>query len=295
METWIDRYLHYLVIEKGLSDATLEAYSRDLHQFRMYVQTTQAPFPDAIDTPFLLAYLIDLRDVGLAARSRARHIVSLRGFFQYIKKAGGIAANPITVIELPKTGRPLPDILSRDETIRLIEAPDTTTSRGMRDGAMLELLYAAGLRVSELIHVKTQDINTEAGFIRVFGKGAKERLVPIGSMAREKIETYKTHTRPQLLNGHTSSYLFVARAGNPMTRQGFWKLIRKYAVKAGILKKISPHTIRHSFATHLLEGGADLRSVQVMLGHADIGTTQIYTHVSRDYLRSLHRKYHPRG
>ena len=198
-------------------------------------------------------------------------------------------------MELPKQGQKLPDVLSRKDVEQLLRAPDKTIAKGARDAAMIELLYAAGLRVSELIVLKLQDVNLEACFTRVFGKGSKERVVPFGRYARESLDLYIQHARPQLLKTYTSPFLFVARAVNPMSRKGFWKLLKRYALKAGITKNITPHTLRHSFASHLLEGGADLRTVQVMLGHVDISTTQIYTHVARKHLKEIHAQFHPRG
>jgi integrase/recombinase XerD len=198
-------------------------------------------------------------------------------------------------VDLPKAGLRLPDVLKVDEVLQLLEAPDPSKPLGVRDAAMLELLYAAGLRVSELIKVGMANINLEACFVRVIGKGSKERIVPIGLVAKKKIDDYLTSGRPILLKGRPSPYLFVTRSAMSMTRQGFWKLLRQYALKAGISHRISPHTLRHSFATHLLERGADLRSVQVMLGHVDISTTQIYTHVAQERLKAVHTQYHPRG
>jgi integrase/recombinase XerD len=198
-------------------------------------------------------------------------------------------------VDLPKIGMKLPDVLSIEEIKSIINAPDILKPKGLRDACMFELLYAAGLRVSELIAVKLQDINLEVGFVRTFGKGSKERMVPIGSHARDKIRDYLANARPTLVKNHVSHFLFVAHAGKPMTRQGFWKLLKKHALVAGITKDITPHSFRHSFASHLLEGGADLRAVQMMLGHVDISTTQIYTHVAKDHLKKLHKQYHPRG
>ena len=206
-----------------------------------------------------------------------------------------IELSPAQLVELPKQGQKLPDVLSQSEIELLLSSPDKTIPTGVRDAAMIELLYAAGLRVSELTLLKLQDVNLEACFTRVFGKGSKERVVPFGRYARESLDLYIQHARPLLLKTFTSPFLFVARAGNPMTRQGFWKLLKRYALKAGIPKNITPHTLRHSFASHLLEGGADLRTVQVMLGHVDISTTQIYTHVARKHLKEMHEKFHPRG
>ncbi len=290
----IDAYLNYLLVEKGLSDNTLEAYSRDLVDYVKYLKEQGLAGVSADDTTVVLKYLIDLRQAGLNKRSRARHLVALRGFYKYLVQEKVIAANPVTIVDLPKVGIKLPHVLSVEEIASLLNAPDTTSLKGLRDAAMLELMYAAGLRVSELVGILLQNVNTEVSFVRVYGKGARERVVPIGTYARDRLVEYIDTARPRLLKEHTSAYLFVAWRGNPMTRQGFWKLLKKYARAAGIQKTVTPHSLRHSFASHLLEGGADLRSVQTMLGHADIATTQIYTHVALSYLKRVHAKYHPR-
>jgi integrase/recombinase XerD len=247
------------------------------------------------DTPVILKHLISMRNTGLGARSRARHLVTIRGFYRFLVQEKLLKHDPTRLIDLPKSGLKLPDVLSVEDVKLLLSIPDTKTPTGSRDAAMIELLYAAGLRVSELINLKLQAVNMEAGFVRVFGKGSKERVVPIGLFAKEKIDDYLKSARPLILKSIVSRYLFVARAGKPMTRQGFWKLIKRYALKAGFNKKITPHSLRHSFASHLLEGGADLRAVQLMLGHVDISTTQIYTHVAREHLKKIHEKFHPRG
>lgn len=291
----IDQYLNFLLIEKGLSENTLASYGSDLATFTDFLCAQGINQLEELDTAVVLKHLINLRKSGLGARSRARHLVSIRGFFKFLVREAAISRDPTALIDLPKTGLKLPEILSIEDIGMLLKAPDTTHHRGLRDAAMLELLYAAGLRVSELTHVKLQDVNLEAGFVRVFGKGAKERIVPIGTFAQKSIATYIKQGRPLQLKKLASPYLFVARAGKPMTRQGFWKLLKKYAAKAGIVKPVKPHLLRHSFASHLLEGGADLRAVQMMLGHADISTTQIYTHVAQDHLRRIHAEYHPRG
>lgn len=291
----IDQYTSYLAVEKGLSSSTLESYGSDLARFQRFLAGNKIKRIRDVDTASVLKYLLRLRDDGLGIRSRARHLVTLRGFFRFLVQEKYISADPARLIDLPKSGLKLPDVLSVTEIIRLLQTPDTTRYKGMRDAAMLELLYAAGLRVSELISLKFQDINLEAGFVRVFGKGSKERLVPIGEHAKHKLDLYIKTARPALLKNLTSPYLFLGRAGRPMTRQGFWKIVKNYALAAGCDKKITPHTFRHSFASHLLEGGADLRAVQMMLGHADISTTQIYTHVTRDHMKHMHEKYHPRG
>lgn len=291
----IDQYLNYLVVEKGLADATISAYSTDLSHFLGFLDENKITRIQDADTVVILKYLLILRDDGLGLRSRARHVVSLRGFYRFLTSEKILGLDPARLVDLPKFGLKLPHVLSVDEIANLLNAPVITKPKGSRDAAMLELLYAAGLRVSELLSVKLQDINLEAGFVRVMGKGSKERIVPVGSHAREKIGEYLKSARQVLLKHFVSHYLFVARTGKPMTRQGFWKLIKQYAAIAGCEKKISPHTFRHSFASHLLEGGADLRAVQMMLGHVDISTTQIYTHVARDHMKRMHERYHPRG
>lgn len=291
----IDQFLNYLLVEKGLAQKTLEAYSRDIIRYRSFLAENNSTAFSEEDAPLILKHLILLRKKGLQARSRARHLVAIRGFYRFLVQEKILRNDPTRLIDLPKSGLKLPHVLSREEIELLLKAPDIRKPIGLRDAAMLELLYAAGLRVSELINLKLQDINLEAGFVRVFGKGSRERVVPIGSHAREKVSTYLKAVRSRRLKQTTSPYLFIARAARPMTRQGFWKLLRRYALQAGLKKKITPHSLRHSFASHLLEGGADLRAVQVMLGHVDISTTQIYTHVTRDHLKKLHQKFHPRG
>jgi len=290
----VDQYLNYLLIEKGLSKKTIESYSSDLTRYLNFLKTKKIKTISNADTPAILKHLISLRNAGLGARSRARHLVSIRGFYRFLVEEKVIENDPTRIIDLPKSGLRLPDVLSFEEVERLLNAPDINKPTGARDAAMIELLYAAGLRVSELINLKLQDINLEACFVRVFGKGSKERVIPIGLYAKEKIDYYIKTFRSKLLKNLASPYLFVARAGKPMTRQGFWKLFGKYGQKAGIARKIKPHSLRHSFASHLLEGGADLRSVQIMLGHVDISTTQIYTHVAREHLKKIHEKFHPR-
>ncbi len=291
----VDQYLNYLLVEKGLSTLTIDSYSRDMGRYVRFLRANKMANISETDTPAILKYLLKLRDQGLCMRSRARHLVTIRGLYRFAVQEKFLKKDPARLIELPKSGVKLPDVFSFDEIQKLLDSLDTTTPKGLRDAAMVELLYAAGLRVSELIHVKMAEISLEAGFVRVSGKGDKERVIPIGSHAREKIRAYLSHGRPKLLKERVSSYLFVARAGNPMTRQGFWKLLKRCSAQAGIKKEITPHSLRHSFASHLLEGGADLRAVQMMLGHVDISTTQIYTHVARDHLRKMHEKYHPRG
>jgi integrase/recombinase XerD len=290
-----DQFINYLVVEKGLSGNTVAAYSKDLI---LYLKSLRAngiyDISDA-DMALVLKHMIDLREAGLGPRSRARHLVTLRGFYRFLVREKVLETNPAQMVDLPKAGRKLPGVLKVEEVVRLLETPDTSKPLGVRDAAMLELLYAAGLRVSELIKVGIANINLEACFVRVLGKGSKERVVPIGQAAKKKVDVYLASGRPILLKGQPSPYLFVTRSAMPMTRQGFWKLLKQYALKAGLSHKITPHALRHSFATHLLKRGADLRSVQVMLGHVDISTTQIYTHVAQERLKAVHTRYHPRG
>ncbi|VFQ47176.1 site-specific tyrosine recombinase XerD [Desulfoluna butyratoxydans] len=291
----IDQFMTHLRVERGLAELSIDAYASDLTRYAGFMEDNGMADVTEDDTYAILKHMIGLRDEGLGSRSRARHLVSIRSFYRFLAEEKVLVSDPSSLIEFPKTGLKLPDTLSVSDVKKLLEAPDPSSARGMRDAAMIELLYAAGLRVSELIHLSLNDINLEAGFVRVFGKGSKERVVPMGRFAVDKLRTYLTTGRPLLLKHVTSSTLFVARAGKPMTRQGFWKLLNKYTALAGLTGKISPHTLRHSFATHLLMGGADLRVVQVMLGHTDISTTQIYTHITGDHLQAMHRTCHPRG
>ena len=295
MDSLVDQYLQYILVEKGLAAQTISAYSRDLVRYIGYLKKKRIHKIKDADTAVILRYLIHLRNSGLGTTTRARHLVTIRGFYRFLVQEKHISTNHAKVVDLPKRQMALPDVLSVDEVRNLLETPEPFTPAGYRDAAMLELLYAAGLRVSELINLKLLDVNLEACFLRVTGKGSKERVVPFGSFAKQRLDDYLKFARPGLLKERISAYLFTARAGQPMTRQGFWKLLRKYAQKSGLVKHISPHTLRHSFATHLLEGGADLRTVQVMLGHVDISTTQIYTHVAQKHLKEIHTKYHPRG
>jgi integrase/recombinase XerD len=291
----IDRFMNHLLVERGLAPATLESYSRDLLAYAEFLDGSGVRTVSAEDAALILKHLIHLRRAGLGARSRARHLVSVRGFYRYLTREGVLPTDPSKLLDMPKSSLKLPDVLSVEEVRRLLNAPKSDRASGVRDAAMLELLYAAGLRVSELVGLKIQDVHLDGGYVRVLGKGSKERIVPIGQFARDRILVYLEQARGRLTGAIQSRFLFVARAGRPMTRQGFWKLLRTYARAAGLVRKVTPHSLRHSFATHLLEGGADLRAVQVMLGHADISTTQIYTHVAADRLREVHRKFHPRG
>ena len=295
MHTVIDEYLNFLAIEKGVSLNTLEAYSRDLTRYMGFMEDRGTVGIRTITANDVIAFLGNLRNNGLTPNSVNRTLAALRGFYKYLLREKVIENNPVAHIELAKIWMRLPDTLSRAEMDHLLEQAVADSPLGMRDRAMLELMYATGIRVSELISISMNSINWQVGFLIVLGKGNKERIVPVGQPALTFITRYISEGRSKLLKRTMSNVLFVNRSGTGLTRQGFWKIVKKYATKAGLENKVHPHTFRHSFATHLLEGGADLRSVQVMLGHSDISTTQIYTHVTRERLKDIHKKYHPRG
>lgn len=290
----LDRYRDYLVVEKGLSENSLSAYTRDLAVFSANMSELGVSGAQEIDTGHVLKHLLSLRDQGLSARSRARHLVAVRGFFRFLIADKLLEKDPARLVDLPKSGMRLPDTITLSEMERLLDAPDDRTPLGVRDRTMLEVGYGAGLRVSELVGVLLTDISLEAGFVRVLGKGDKERLVPIGQMAIDKIGDYLEFSRPRLSSGRLCPNLFIGQGGRKLTRQAFWKRLKIWAKKAEIEKRLTPHTLRHSFASHLLEGGADIRVVQEMLGHVDISTTQIYTHVAREHLKNAHKRFHPR-
>ena len=294
MHELVDTYMDHLTIEKGLSANSITAYGTDLASYINYLSDNGIEALDNADTTAILGWLVYLTRQGLSAKSRARHLISIRGFYKYLTAEKLISVNPLKDIDIPKTGRHLPGVISVNEVEALLNACDITTPKGQRNLAMMEIMYGAGLRVSELVFLKVVDVNLDAGLVRVMGKGAKERIVPIGSKAKDAVRIWLDQGRPTTLKQLSSDFLFIARAGKPMTRQSFWKIIKKYALVAGIVRPVSPHTLRHSFATHLIEGGADLRSVQTMLGHSDISSTQIYTHISRDYLIKMHHEFHPR-
>jgi integrase/recombinase XerD len=291
----IDEYLNYLAVEKGASRNTLEAYGRDLNRYAVLIQERGIKEVHEISPDDVIYYMAELKRRGLSANSINRGLAALRGFYKFLLREKKIEQNPVAEIELAKVWMRLPDTLSHDDMDKLLSQPGIRTDSAIRDTAMLELMYATGLRVSELISLTTNNINWQIGYLDVQGKGNKELIVPIGRVAYEKVRRYLDDVRPKYMKGPQTKVLFLNKSGQGMTRQGFWKLVRKYAIEAGLQKKVHPHTFRHSFASHLLEGGADLRSVQMMLGHADISTTQIYTHVTREHLKKIHKKYHPRG
>ena len=297
MNDLIDEYLNFLAVEKGASHNTIEAYSRDLNRYVCFVKKYGIQTVTDITPDDVISYLTELKKDGLTENSINRGLAAIRGFYKFLlrEKKAGIGQNPVANIELAKVWMRLPDTLSQEEMNLLLAQPGVKTSSAIRDTAMLELMYATGLRVSELISLTINSINWQVGYLVTIGKGNKERIVPIGRSAYDYLRQYVDEVRPRLLKGQPTNIIFLNRSGKGLTRQGFWKITKKYVIKSGLGKKIHPHTFRHSFASHLLEGGADLRSVQLMLGHADIATTQIYTHITRERLREIHQKYHPRA
>ena len=290
----LDQFISHLRIERGLSENTVSSYSSDLIKYFNYLERKKKP-PIVVGREDISEYLVSIKkNNAYSARTIARNLSAIKMFYRFLIGEGRLTDNPARLLEPIKLPGRLPGTLSHNEVDRLLEVPDNTTSLGQRDSAMLELLYATGLRVSELVGLHLVNINLEPGFVRTIGKGSKERLVPMGDKARDAIKLYLTYGRPDLIRGKNIPFVFLNSRGTSISRQGFWKIIKKYGIMAGVTKKITPHSLRHSFATHLLEGGADLRSVQIMLGHSDISTTQIYTHVSRERLKQIHEKYHPR-
>ena len=290
MDKLVDNFMMYLKVERRLSANTLEAYGKDLSRF---ISVLGDFAPEDLGREHFEKYITSIA-TDLSPRSVSINISAVRTFFKFLVSENIVKTNPLRLFDGPHFGRNLPKFLSIEEVDRLLGSPDPVTPKGLRDKAMLELLYASGLRVSELISIKITQVNLERGFVRIMGKGSKERVVPMGDKAINAIKDYLKSGRGRFVKTKTESFLFLNNNGTAMTRQGFWKNIRDYGVISGISTKISPHVLRHSFATHLLEGGADLRAVQMMLGHADITTTQIYTHVSRKRLIDLHKKCHPR-
>ncbi|HID93664.1 MAG TPA: site-specific tyrosine recombinase XerD [bacterium (Candidatus Stahlbacteria)] len=291
----IDRFINYLMIERGSSQNTCNSYKRDIEKFLNFLkQKKKNPINAKGDD--IENFILYLESIGLKRRSICRAISSIRVFYNFLLEEGELKTSPAVNIETPKFMRSLPSVLSQDEVRRIIEAPDTSFSPlGLRDRAMFELLYATGLRIGELLDLKLSNLFLDEGFLRQIGKGGRERIVPIGKYAKEWVSLYIREARPILKKNKSTEILFLNRRAGKLSRMGFWKILRRWAVKAGINKKVTPHTFRHSFATHLLEGGADLRSVQAMLGHASITTTEIYTHVDRERLKEAIKVYHPRG
>ena len=293
MKKYVSEYTDFLKIEKRQSQNTVESYRRDVSRFAKYLSNNQLGGAKTSDVRSFLVFLRN--EEGLAPSSVARCLSSLKSFYNFLYIESLISENPIETIASPRPWRKLPNVMSMQEVDALIAAPDINTLTGVRDLAMLELMYATGLRVSELVSLKMSAVNLEVGYLRTLGKGSKERVVPIGDIAKTTIENYVINARPLFQKKCTTEDLFLTRLGNAMTRQGFWKILKKYSIKAKIVGTVSPHALRHAFATHLLERGADLRSVQKMLGHADISSTQIYTHVLRERMREVHERFHPRA
>jgi len=291
----LERFRDYLALEAGNSGNTVASYLRDITRLAEYATSHGAKSPEQLSAARLREFIYFLKDLGLATTTISRQISAIRTYFKFLVGEGLAARDPSERLESPKRWRTLPAVLSVAEVERLLQAPNTDAPLAIRDRALLEFAYATGVRVSELVALKLQDILFEDGVARVFGKGAKERLVPVGRRALGAVALYARQIRPTLDRGHGRGVLFLNARGTPLSRVGAWGVIKASARRAGLAKRVTPHTLRHTFATHLLEGGADLRAVQEMLGHVDLATTQLYTHVDRDYLRTVHKSYHPRA
>ncbi len=295
MQKQLHEYTNYLAVEKGLSKNTLESYRRDLNKFASFLNQKNITTPESVDRENINLFLAELKNNNCATSTISRTIASIRSFFNFLMEEGILDNNPALELESPKIEKKLPRVLTTEEIDRLLGQPRPVDQKGLRDKAMLELLYASGIRVSELIDLNLSDFDPRVGYLRCKGKGQKERIVPIGSVAINYVNDYMNNARAKLCKNNGETSLFVNQHGNRMTRQGFWKILKKYALKSKIDGEITPHTIRHSFATHLLENGADLRSVQEMLGHSDIATTQVYTQITRKKIREVYDKAHPRA
>jgi len=295
MKRQLEEYMNYLAVEKGLAKNTLDSYRRDLQKFIAFLHNQKLTDPGQVKSSEITRFIGDLKSGQSATSTISRMLASIRSFFNYLLEEGIVKTNPALELESPRIEKKLPRVLTTDEINSLLDQPKTSECKGLRDKAMLELLYASGIRVSELIDLNLSDFDPRVGYLRCKGKGQKERIVPIGSVAIGYVNDYMNSAREKLCKNNGEAALFVNHHGSRMTRQGFWKLLKKYAHNSGIETEITPHTIRHSFATHLLENGADLRSVQEMLGHSDISTTQIYTQVTRKKIREIYDKAHPRA
>jgi integrase/recombinase XerD len=294
MRELLDEFINYLSVERGLSKNTITSYRADLISFLTHLESKRVDKLEKVRRDDITNYLMHLKDKGLSGNSISRCLVSIKMFYKFLAQERFIKDDVAGILESPKLIRPLPNVLNTVEVEKLIGAPDTRNWMGIRDKAALELMYATGMRVSEIVDLPTSTVNLDMGFVKCRGKGDKERIVPIGSQAKIAISKYLQKVRPVLLKNRSDNHLFLSRLGKRVSRQSFWKIIKKYAKRARIKKDITPHTLRHSFATHLLERGADLRVVQEMLGHADIATTQIYTHIDKSRLKSIHKQFHPR-
>jgi integrase/recombinase XerD len=294
MKSLIEQFLSYTQMERGLAENTIKSYRSDLEQFHCFLTEAKKKLHE-LKTDDIINFMALLQQDGLTPRSVARYISSLRMFFRFLLQEGNIESDPTVNIDSPKIWHLLPEFLTVEEVELLLSKPRMDTIGGLRDSAVLELLYASGFRVSELVNLKIEQIDFEQGLLLCRGKGSKERIVPLGSKAKERIKEYMAISRPKLLKGKISPYVFLSRRGERLSRQWVWKIIKRYGKEAGLKKNLKPHILRHCFATHLLANGADLRSVQMLLGHSDISTTEIYTHVSQDRMRRLYEKYHPRA
>jgi integrase/recombinase XerD len=295
VDTDIDRFLSYLSVEKGLSQNTLSAYSLDLQKFRAFLEKVKIHGFNQVSRKEITLFLETLQKARLSANSIARILSALRTFYKFLSLEGVMQEDLFTYTQAPRRAFRLPKVLTLQDVKSLLDFPKGESHTAIRDDTMIELLYATGMRVSELIHIPIAAVHLEEGFLIAYGKGAKERVIPLGECALAKIKNYLRVSRPRLLKGGRCDILFISQWGDGMSRQAFWKRLKTYGRQAGIMTSLTPHMLRHSFATHLLERGADLRSVQMMLGHADIATTQIYTHVQRDHLKEIHKRAHPRG
>ncbi|HEY0671811.1 MAG TPA: site-specific tyrosine recombinase XerD [Longimicrobiales bacterium] len=292
---FLEEFRDYLQFERGVSPRTMEAYGRDLIRLVDYSKRIGIEHVERLTPATLREFVYDLKDQGLQATSIRRTLSAIRTYFAFLIAEGHVKADPTEQVEMPKTWRRLPGVLSREDVEKILEAPDIADRLYWRDKALLEFAYASGVRVSELAGLKVRDVDLQEGVALVLGKGAKERMVPIGRSAQRALDIYIRETRPNLARQQGQGVVFLNAQGRPLTRMGIWKILRKHVKRAGVKKRVTPHTLRHCFATHLLEGGADLAAVQEMLGHADISTTQIYTHVDREYLRDVHKRFHPRS
>jgi integrase/recombinase XerD len=291
----VQAFADHLALERGLSPRTIDAYGRDLDRLVTFLRVRGVERPGDVSATDLREFVYHLKDQGLQPSSIRRNVSAIRTYFGYLLAEGVVTADPTDRIELPKAWRRLPGALSRDEVAAILDAPDPADRLFWRDKALLEFAYASGVRVGELTTVKVRDVDVQEGLALVFGKGSRERIVPLGRAALQALIVYLREIRPRLARNRAEGVVFLNARGTPLSRMGVWKILRKHVKRAGVTKRVTPHTLRHSFATHLLEGGADLASVQEMLGHADIATTQIYTHVEREYLRDVHRRFHPRA
>ncbi len=291
----IDLFLDYLAVECGLADNTITAYRRDLRKFSDFLEGRGISDLAKVKPDTVVRFMREQKDADISVNSIARYLAALKMWFRFLFMEGMLAKDAVSVLDSPRLWRKIPDVLDEKDVAKLLRAPNADTPLGLRDKAILEVLYATGARVSEVVDLELTSVNLDYRFVRCIGKGNKERIVPLGTKAIDAVRDYIVEVRGKLLKGRAEARLFLSRFGKPLDRKTLWRMVRRYALKAGIKKHVSPHTLRHSFATHLLSGGADLRSVQEMLGHASISTTQIYTHVDKDRLKSIHKQFHPRA